>query len=142
MKVSIYIKCHFSGNQRSAGKAAAVIEFIDRQGKIHMRQQQIQIEEVTKNALYLKICIAAMRLLLKSCNIKIFIDCDYMANACKVGWLEKWQKNGWKKANGKLLANVQDWKQFYMLTQIHTVVFEKYNNCYEIKLEEILGDEK
>lgn len=139
MKVSIYIKSHFRGNPRGAGEAAAVIEFIDKQEKKHTRQQYTQIKAETKNALHLKISIAAMRVLLKPCDIKIFIDCDYMANACRLGWLEKWQQDGWKKANGKPPANVEDWKQFYMLTQIHTVTFEKYNNRYETEIEEILG---
>lgn len=98
MNVSIYIKSSFRGNPRGAGEAAAVIEFIDKQGKSHKRQQRTQIEADTKNALHLKICIAAMRVLLKPCDITVFIDCDYMANACRLGWLDKWQQDGWKKA--------------------------------------------
>ena len=83
MNVSIYIKSSFRGNPRGAGEAAAVIEFIDKQGKSHKRQQRTQIEADTKNALHLKICIAAMRVLLKPCDIKIYIDCEYMANHCR-----------------------------------------------------------
>ena len=113
MNVSIYIKSSFRGNPRGAGEAAAVIEFIDKQGKSHKRQQRTQIEADTKNALHLKICIAAMRVLLKPCDITVFIDCDYMANACRLGWLDKWQQDGWKKANGKPPANVEEWKQFW-----------------------------
>lgn len=55
MNVSIYIKSSFRGNPRGAGEAAAVIEFIDKQGKSHKRQQRTQIEADTKNALHLKI---------------------------------------------------------------------------------------
>lgn len=139
MEVSIYIKCRFRGNPRGAGEAAAVIEYIDKGSNTHNRQQRIEIEKDTKNALYLKICNAAMRLLLKPCSITIFIDCDYMANACRLGWLQKWQQDGWKKANGKPPANVEDWKGFYILTQIHTVTFEPYNEKYNEELEEILG---
>ena len=139
MKVSIYIKTHFRGNPRGAGEAAAVVEFIDKLENSHKRQQKVEIKQDTKNALYLKICNAAMRLLLKPCSITIFIDCDYMANACRLGWLEKWQQDGWKKATGKPPANVEEWKQFYMLTQIHTVTFEKYNDRHDAELEEILG---
>lgn len=78
MNVSIYIKSSFRGNPRGAGEAAAVIEFIDKQGKSHKRQQRTQIEADTKNALHLKICIAAMRVLLKPCDIKIYIKCRGM----------------------------------------------------------------
>lgn len=141
MNVSIYIKSSFRGNPRGAGEAAAVIEFIDKQGKSHKRQQRTQIEADTKNALHLKICIAAMRVLLKPCDIKIYIDCEYMANACRLGWLDKWQQDGWKKANRKPPANVEEWKQFYMLMQIHTVTFEKYNDRYDTELEKIIGGE-
>ena len=141
MNVSIYIKSSFRGNPRGAGEAAAVIEFIDKQGKSHKRQQRTQIEADTKNALHLKICIAAMRVLLKPCDITVFIDCDYMANAYRLGWLDKWQQDGWRKANGKPPANVEEWKQFYMLMQIHTVTFEKYNNRYDTELEKIIGGE-
>lgn len=139
MKVSIYIKAHFRGNPRGAGEAAAVVEFIDKLENSHKRQRKVEIKQDTKNALYLKICNAAMRLLLKPCNITIFIDCDYMANACRLGWLEKWQQDGWKKATGKPPANVEEWKQFYMLTQIHTVTFKKYNDRHDAELEEVLG---
>ena len=52
MNVSIYIKSSFRGNPRGAGEAAAVIEFIDKQGKSHKRQQRTQIEADTKNALH------------------------------------------------------------------------------------------
>lgn len=121
MNVSIYIKSSFRGNPRGAGEAAAVIEFIDKQGKSHKRQQRTQIEADTKNALHLKICIAAMRVLLKPCDIKIYIDCEYMANACRLGWLDKWQQDGWKKANRKPPANVEEWKQFYMLMRFHII---------------------
>lgn len=135
MQVSIYIKSHFRGNPRGAGEAAAVIEFIDKAGKTHTRQQLIRIENDTKNALAIKICNAAMRVLLKPCGILIYIDNDYMANACRLGWVEKWQQDGWKKANGQPPANVEEWKQFYMLTQIHAVTFAPYNDKYDNDLE-------
>lgn len=139
MKVGIYVKCRFRGNPRGAGEAAAVIEYIDGAGKIHTRTQRIQIEYETKNALYLKISIAAMRILLKPCHITIYTACDYMENACRLGWLEKWQQDGWKKANGKTPANVEDWKQFFMLTQIHAVDFAEYDGRHDEDLETALG---
>jgi ribonuclease HI len=141
LKVGIYIKSNFRGNPRGAGEAAAIVEFIDKTGGKHTRKKQIRIENDTKNALHLKISIAAMRLLVKPCNITIYIDCDYMANTCKLGWLEKWQRDDWKKANGKQPANVEDWKQFYMLIQIHTVVFAPYDNRHDEELERTLENE-
>jgi len=141
LEVGIYVKSHFRGNPRGAGEVAAVIEYIDGTGKSHIRKQQIRIERDTRNALNLKICIAAMRILLKPCHITIYIDCDYIGNACRFGWLEKWQQDGWKKANGKPPANVEDWKQFFMLTKIHTVTFAKYESRHDEILERTLENE-
>ena len=137
LEVGIYIKCHFRGNPKGPGEAAAVIEYIDGAGKSHIRKQQIRIVHDTKNALNLKICIVAMRILLKPCNITIYSSCDYMANASR---LEKWQKDGWKKANGKPPANVDDWKQFFMLTKIHTVTFAGYDSRHDEELENDLKE--
>lgn len=141
MEVGIYVKSRFRGNPRGAGEAAAVIEYIDGAGKSHIRKQRIQIEHDTKNALNLKVCIAAMRILLKPCHITIFIDCDYMGNACRLGWVGKWQQDGWKKANGKPPANVEDWKQFFMLTRIHTVAFTEYDSRHDEALERMFAEE-
>lgn len=91
MEVGIYVKCHFRGNPRGAGEAAAVIEYIDGTGKSHTRKQQIRIEHDTKNALNLKICIAAMRILLKPCHITIYTACDYMGTPA--GW------GGWRSGS-------------------------------------------
>lgn len=139
MNVSIYIKTNFRGNPRGAGAAAAIVEYTDKAGNSHLRKQRAEVEKDTKNALCLKTCNAAMRLLLKPCKITIFIDCDYMGNACRLGWLNKWQQDGWLKANKKPPENVEEWKQFFMLTQIHTVDFKPYTEKYETELESIIG---
>ena len=139
MEISIFIKSRFRGNPRGAGEAAAIVEYIDRNGKSHIRQQRIQIDHDTKNALELKICNAAMRLLLKPCEITLYIDCDYLINAHRQGWVKRWQQDGWKRANGKPPANVEDWKQFFMLTEIHKIEFAAYDDRHETEIEKLLG---
>lgn len=142
MKVDIFIKCRFRGNPRGAGEAAAIVEFIDQSGKSHIRKQQIRIERDTKNALVLKICNGAMRLLLKPCEITLFIDCDYLVNTHRQGWAAKWQQDGWKRANGKPPTNAEDWKQFLMLTEIHKIEFAAYDDRHDAALEKALGGQQ
>lgn len=142
MEISIFIKSRFRGNPRGAGEAAAIIEYIDQRGESHIRQQQIRIEHDTKNALALKICNAAMRLLLKPCEITIYIDCDYLVNAHRQGWVKRWQQDGWKRANGKPPANAEDWKQFLMLTGIHKIKFSVYDSRHDAALEKALGGQR
>jgi ribonuclease HI len=138
LKVSIYIKSHFKGNPRGAGEAAAIIEFISGSGKAHYRQHRIENKNDTKNALLLRICIHSLRTLLKPCEAVIYTDCEYIKNAFSMGWLEKWQQDGWKRATGKPPANVEEWKQIYMLTQIHKVRFEPYGSRYDAELDNLL----
>lgn len=139
MELKIFVKIRFRGNPRGAGEAAAIVEYTDQAGKKHTRKQRIQTENDTKNALLLKISIAAVRLLLKPCEITLYMDSDYLANAYRQGWIEKWQQDGWKRANGKELANAAEWKQFYMLTNIHKIQFAPYGERYNEDLENILG---
>ncbi len=140
LKVSIYIKSHFRGNPKGAGEAAAVIEFISGSGKIHSRQRTFKVDNDTKNALFLKICIRSLRSLLKPCEAVIYTDCEYIKNTFLMGWLEKWQQDGWKRATGKPPANVEEWKQLYMLTQIHKVQFEPYGSKYDADLDNLLKE--
>lgn len=139
MKVNIFIKSRFRGNPRGAGEAAAIVEYIDQKGESHIRQQQIRIESNTRNALVLKICNSAMRLLLKPCEITLYMDCDYLANAHRQGWVKKWQQDGWKRANGKPPANAEEWKQFLMLTEIHKIEFAFYDDRHDSEIEKLLG---
>lgn len=142
MEISIFIKSRFRGNPRGAGEAAAIIEYIDQKGESHIRQQQIRIENETRNALMLKTCNAAMRLLLKPCEITIYIECDYLVNAHRQGWVKRWQQDGWKRANGKPPANAEDWKQFFMLTEIHKIEFSVYDDRHDAALEKALGGQQ
>lgn len=141
MKVSIYIKGKCKGNPWGAGTAVAIIEYIDNVGTCHTRNQAVTIQNDTKNALMLKICITAIRQLVKPCQIVLYIDCAYLANAFTQGLIEKWQQNGWKRANGKQPANVEDWKQFYMLAKIHQIQFKSYINRYDFECNKGLKEE-
>lgn len=140
MEVGIYVKSHFRGNPRGTGEAAAVVEYIGRDGKSYTRTQNVSVEHDTKNALHLKICIAAMRILIKPCCITFYMDNEYMKNACLLGWMKNWKQAGWKKAGGKELANAEEWRQIYMLTQIHDVAFEAYNIRHEDALGKLLKE--
>ena len=138
MKVSVYIKMDFKGNPRGKGKAAALIEFVNKEGVRHIRKQIVSMDHETKNCLALAICINALRTLVKPCEAVIFIENQYIRNACVMGWVERWKQDDWKRATGKQPANVEEWKQLYMLIQIHKVKIEKYVSNYENELVEMV----
>jgi ribonuclease HI len=55
----------------------------------------------------------------------VYSDSAYTVNAFNEGWLYSWIKNGWKKADGKAVLNVDLWKELYDLTKVHEVTFHK-----------------
>ena len=142
LKISIYIKTKFSGNLKGKGTAVAIIEYIDPKATSHTRTHRVEIQEETKNALNLKTCIQAMRLLKKPCTVIIYTDCEYLKNMHERQLVKAWHKNNWLKPNNKPPANLESWKQFYYLTEIHKVSFVNYQEKYETELKaELEGKE-
>ena len=86
MKVTINVALDHKGNPRGSGKAEAVIIFIDRQGKRYERKAAAAVENDTKNALALKITTAALKILIKPCDVEIHLDNEYIKNCIKNGW--------------------------------------------------------
>ena len=76
--------------------------------------------------------------------MKIYSDSAYLVNAFKEGWLENWQKTGWKTAGKKEVKNKELWAQIYEFTRIHDIEWikvkghsdNKYNNlCDKMAVE-------
>ena len=59
------------------------------------------------------------------CFVDVYSDSAYTVNAFNEGWIYGWMKNGWKKADGKAVLNVDLWQELYELTKTHEVRFHK-----------------
>ena len=69
--------------------------------------------------------IVGLKKLKYPCKVEIYSDSAYTVNAFTNGWIYAWKKNGWKKADGKEVLNVDLWEELYALTQVHEVTFHK-----------------
>ena len=69
--------------------------------------------------------IVGLKKLKYPCKVDVYSDSAYTVNAFTEGWIYGWQKNGWKKADGKALLNVDLWEELVSLTKIHKVTFHK-----------------
>jgi Ribonuclease HI len=134
LEVSIYIKTKLVGNPKGKGTAVAIVEYIGKDN-VHTRTYSIRMQEETRNALNLKICIQAMRQLRKPCTVVIYIDGEYLKSTHERELVKRWQQNDWKKQNNQPPANLEDWKHFYYLTEIHKVQFLHYQDKYETELK-------
>ena len=98
-------------------------------------------KETTNNRMEVLAVIEGLKRLKYPCIVEVYSDSAYTVNAFLNGWIYAWKKNGWKKADGKAVLNVDLWEELYALTRTHEVSFHKvmghadneYNNrCDEL----------
>lgn len=77
----------------------------------------------TNNRMELRAVIEALSALTRPCRVTLHTDSQYVRNALTKGWLDGWQKNGWKTAAKKPVKNQDLWQKLLPLTQQHQVDF-------------------
>jgi ribonuclease HI len=63
----------------------------------------------TNNRMELTAAISALSILNAPCIITIYTDSQYLRRGI-TSWVHSWQKNGWRKANGRPVENQDLWK--------------------------------
>lgn len=116
-RVVIYTDGACSGNPGPGGWAA-VMSLPDIPGKV--MELSGGEKETTNNRMELTAVIEALSALKSDCDVTVYTDSSYVANAVTKGWINSWKKKGWKKADGKSVLNIDLWQRFYEL-------YEKYH---------------
>ena len=95
----------------------------------------------TNNRMEIYAVIAGLECLKEKCRVNIYSDTAYTVNALTQNWLEGWIRNGWRKADGKEVANSDLWQRLYDLTESHEVRFIKVkghaDNAYNNRCDEL-----
>lgn len=118
-KVQIYTDGACSGNPGPGGYAAILIcDGIEKE--IYGAEK-----ETTNNRMELLAGIKALSILKTSCEVDIYSDSSYVVNCFNENWIYAWKKNGWSKAKGEELKNVDLLKELYELCQKHKVTWHK-----------------
>lgn len=81
--------------------------------------------KTTNNRMELMAIIEGLEKLKYPCAVDVYSDSAYAVNAFQEGWVEAWQRSGWKKADGKPVLNAELWMRLDELTHEHTVTFHK-----------------
>lgn len=79
--------------------------------------------ETTNNRMELLAAIRALEALKQPCRVDLFTDSQYLRNAFNSGWLDNWQRNGWRTAQKKPVMNKDLWMELLELTQKHQVLW-------------------
>ena len=95
----------------------------------------------TNNRMEIYAVIAGLECLKEKCRVNIYSDSAYTVNAFTQNWLEGCIRNGWRKADGKEVANSDLWQRLYDLTELHEVRFIKVkghaDNAYNNRCDEL-----
>ncbi|MBQ4133811.1 MAG: ribonuclease HI [Desulfovibrionaceae bacterium] len=77
----------------------------------------------TNNRMELFAALQGLQALKEPCDVELYTDSRYLANAIENKWLEGWRKNNWKTAAKKPVKNQDLWEQLIPLLQRHQVTF-------------------
>ena len=135
--VRIYTDGACSGNPGAGGWGAVLLY-----GK---NKKELSGSEIntTNNRMEMTAVISALDALKEACEVAVYTDSQYVVNAVNLGWLESWQKRGWKRKGGEV-KNPDLWMRLAQLLSVHKVKFiwvkghaeNEYNNrCDELAVE-------
>jgi len=139
--VEIFTDGACSGNPGPGGWAAVLI-YNGKEKEISGSEPQ-----TTNNRMEMQAAISALKTLKFPCRVKLSSDSAYLVNAFNNGWLQNWQRNGWKNSKKDPVENKDLWEELLALSRIHDVQWikvkghadNKYNNrCDELAVAAIV----
>ena len=87
----------------------------------HERELSGGEDETTNNRMELTAAIRALEALKEPCDVELYTDSRYLADALEKGWVYNWQANNWRKPDKKPALNVDLWERLLPLLAKHQV---------------------
>ena len=117
-----------SGNPGPGGRGA-VLRY-----QQHGKELSGGERETTNNRMELTAVIEGLRALKMKCSVDIFSDSAYTVNGFLQGWVQGWERSGWKKADHKPVLNADLWQELLRLVREHDVRFHKVKGHADTEL--------
>ena len=118
-KVTIYTDGACSGNP-GVGGWGAILMFNG-----HEKECGGYDKQTTNNRMELFAVIMALRQLKEPCDVEIYTDSAYVADAFNKNWIIQWEAAEWKTSGKNEVKNQDLWKALLMEKEKHQVVFDK-----------------
>ena len=112
-KVDIFTDGACSGNPGPGG-GGAILRYGEREMELSGGEAS-----TTNNRMELTAVIEALKKLKFPCEVTIYTDSKYVADAFLQGWIWNWMKKGWKKSDGKPVLNPELWQTLWSEIQKH-----------------------
>lgn len=78
----------------------------------------------TNNRMELMGVISGLEALKRPTSVHIVTDSTYVKNAFTEGWLEGWQRNGWRTSSKEPVKNQDLWLRMCHLQRLHSLSWE------------------
>jgi len=117
--VDIYTDGACRGNPGPGGWAAVLLF-----GE-HRRELSGGESHTTNQRMELTAAIESLKALKRPCRVRMHSDSAYVVNAFRLGWVRRWQANGWRTAAGKPVDNQDLWLQLLDVLRSHQVEWVK-----------------
>ncbi len=116
-KVIIYTDGACSGNPGPGGWGA-VLQYGE-----HRKEMSGYMAGTTNNRMELFAAISALGALKEPCDVTLYSDSTYLVKAFNEGWIEGWEKRGWKTAAGGQVENQDLWFIITAQAKKHNIRF-------------------
>ena len=120
-KVTIYTDGAARGNPDGPGGYGAVLVFVDSAGKVHEKELSQGYIRTTNNRMELMAAIAALEALTKPCEVELWTDSQYLANAFNEHWIDGWIRKKWMRKGSEPVKNVDLWKRLLEAAGPHSI---------------------
>lgn len=141
-KVNIYIATTWRSPRQKEGSVAWLVEFSKKDGSIETRPREgpgAMRLGGTETGAVLSALIEALKILTKTCEIRIYTQNERVLAPLKNGWLETWKINNFQNQRGKTIKHSEKWKELEKLTEKHTLEIVKGLGEYRYILNQELA---
>jgi ribonuclease HI len=116
-KISLYTDGSCLGNPGPGGWAAIL--------RYHGHEKMLSgaDADTTNNRMEIMAVLEGLCALKEACMVDVYTDSQYLRKAVAEGWLENWQRNGWRTAAKKPVKNQDLWQRLLPLLARHNVRF-------------------
>ena len=90
----------------------------------------------TNNRMELTAALEGLAAVPEGSAVRLVTDSTYVANAISKGWLDGWQRKGWKTAAKQPVKNQELWETLLELLEGHTVTWKKVRGHAGVELNE------
>jgi len=87
----------------------------------HIRELAQGFVKTTNNRMEILSAVAGLEILKEPCHVTVHSDSRYLVDAQSKGWVEKWKKLGWRKADKSAVKNVDLWMRLERATAGHRI---------------------